>query len=122
MGEFSIRSADGKVSKVGCDCIAKVGDAGLLQAYKTSPEFSEHKRALARAKDIRKTAELDALLADESVKAKLTAMPHPYGFRDRETDRPLTMLDQYVWLKGRCGASGRASLLRAIQKKLANPA
>ena len=34
-----IRGADGKQFKVGCNCVEKTGDAGLIRAYKTLPEY-----------------------------------------------------------------------------------
>lgn len=89
--EFHIRSADGKESKVGCNCIAKVGDKGLMQAYKSSPEYRKHQRELKNAKAMRDHQAFLALIAD--YRNILAAYPHPYGFTNRETGKPMTALD-----------------------------
>lgn len=115
--ECVIVSRDGKRSVVGCDCIAKVGDAGLLKAYKTSPEFRAHKRKLAYAKAERVRLELIALI--DANRALLATLPHPYGFTDRKTGAPLTRLDSVQWLFDHSGASGRESLLRGLKRTLA---
>ena len=61
--EFHIMSADGKAAKVGCDCIAKVADEGLLKAYKSSPEYRAKERAKRAVKAAAVFKELSALIA-----------------------------------------------------------
>jgi hypothetical protein len=75
--EFNLRSTDGKEFKVGCDCIRKAGDVGLLRAYTTSPEYRNAQREKRRAKHFKDAAELTALLSQHA--DKLAAIPHPYG-------------------------------------------
>ena len=115
--ECHVLSADGKRFKVGCDCIAKVSDAGLLRAYKTSLAFRDHNRKLAAAKAARVSKELTQLIADNS--ALFASRPHPRGFLDRTTGAPLTFLDSVKWSLGYCGASGRAALLKGLKNKVA---
>ena len=115
--QCAIVSTDGKRAVVGCECIRKVGDTGLLKAYEQSPELRAHKRKLAWEKAQRVAAELETLIATNS--ARLSAMPHPYGFTDRATGQPLTRLDSVKWLFSRSGAAGRASLLKGLKKILA---
>jgi hypothetical protein len=112
--ECVIVSKDGKRSKVGCNCIAKVGDAGLLKAYKTSPEFRAHARALRfkKAEAVR-IALIDFIAGNRS---QLKAQPHSRGFVDRQTGAPLTRLDEINWQFDHCGAAGRASLLKSLTK------
>jgi hypothetical protein len=112
--ECHILSSDGKRTTVGSNCIEKVGDAGLLKAYKKSPEFRAHQRDLRRRKSAVVFTELKALI--ESRKSEFASQPHPRGFVDRETGKPLTYLDSVVWLFENSGASGRASLLRALKR------
>lgn len=116
--EFHIKSADGKLSKVGCNCIEKVGDKGLLQAYKSSPEYRKAQREKRQAKDRAVTEELKGLMESHAVFFK--SIPHPYGFTDRATGAALSYLDQIQWLFSRCGASGRASLLRSLKRVVKN--
>lgn len=109
-------SADGKTFVVGCNCIAKVGDAGLLKAYKQSPEFRAHQRQLRwkAAEAIR--VQLSELIAAN--KERLTAMPHPMGFTDRKTGTPLTALEYAEWNFNNCGAKGRKWLIGKLRSML----
>lgn len=93
-----VKSSDGKEFKVGCDCVAKVGDAGLLNAIKRSPEFRRFQRDKRCALDARKSAEIDAILAkyDSRVETKATAE----HFRNR-----------LKW----CGMAGRARILKELR-------
>jgi ribosome-binding protein aMBF1 (putative translation factor) len=113
--ECQIVSADGKRSKVGCNCIEKVGDAGLLKAYKTSPEFRKALREKTAKKNAAVFEELKALV--EKLQPVLATQPHPRGFRDFKTGERLTAFDSVKWLFENSGASGRASLLRALKKQ-----
>jgi len=108
--ECHVVSRDGRGHKVGTNCIAKVGDAGLLQAYKKSPEYRAHQRQLAalRAKAVQ--AELVTIL--DSRKAEFAARPHPYNFVNRETGASLTYLDYVTYSLNCCGAAGRAGWLK----------
>lgn len=113
-GEFSVRSADGKTFKVGCDCIMKAGEAGILKAYKSSPEYRAAQRAKAAAKGA-----ADRAFVTEWINANADALksqPHPYGYVDRKTGQPLTRWDSLQWSLGHYGASGLASLARGIKK------
>lgn len=117
MNECLIRSHDGKVSKVGCDCIRKVDDEGLLKAYANSAEVRAHKRQLEAAKA--KAVRDEAVALIEANKATLAAQPHPKGFtrwmgRD-EARQPMTRLDDVMfWLhSGRKGAMAVLKQLRS---------
>lgn len=118
MNEFAILSACGKRSVVGCDCIAKVGDHGILKAYRSTPAYRAAQRAKAQAKATADYAKLEALLTAPENVAKLSAMPHSYGFIDRTTGKPLTYLDQVKWAVGHCGAAGRKNWLKTLSAKL----
>lgn len=94
-----IESADGKRFKVGCDCVFKVGDAGLVSAIKRSPEY----RALQRQKRHAK---------DEAIKAEFaTRLPAVAARGDgcaAEFER------RWKW----CGAAGRYRIVREIRELL----
>lgn len=114
--EFWLKSSDGRNFKVGCDCIAKAGDTGVLRAYKSSPEY-RRKMAEKRADKARSvTLQLQALMAEKA--NEWATQPHPAGFVDRQTGKPLTRLDYVRWMFDHCGAAGRASLLRGLRKTL----
>lgn len=114
--ECHVLSADEKRFKVGCNCIAKVGDSGLMKAYKSSPEYRRMMAAKRSAKATAVFNELSTLISANS--EKLAAMPHPHGFIDRKTGNALTFLDQVKWILDHCGASGRAGLLKSLKSKL----
>lgn len=89
---FNIRSADGQKSYVGSDCIAKVGDAGLMKAVKkiVSDAAKARKREReAKAEAVAKEA-CEALIAQFSEKFK--SAPHPRGFAG------LSLLDYAEWM------------------------
>lgn len=115
--ECGVRSADGKLFVVGCDCIRKVNDAGLLKAYKSSPEFRKHQAQLRAAKAQAVFVELDAFIQANS--ERLAALPHPGGFVDRQSGKPLSFLDWANWMKNACGAKGRAQVLARLKRDLA---
>lgn len=112
--ECRVVSADNKSFVVGSNCIAKVGDTGLLKAYKTSPDFRRHQAKLRAVKAKAVFETLSALIA--SKKEEFAAKPHPYGFVDRVTGTPMTYLDYINYSFDRCGAAGRAGMLKAMQK------
>jgi len=116
---FHVRSADGKEFVVGCDCINKVGDAGLIKAYKTSPEFRKLQAEKRKAKAVAVRQAIDDLIASSA--GKLAAIPHPSGFSDRKTGQPLTALDWAQWMQRNCGAAGRARLIKQLKAMLLAP-
>lgn len=117
LNEFWIRSQDGKESKVGCDCIAKVGDAGLLKAYRSSPEY---RAAQARKRQEQSKASWEkAKELIEAHKERLANMPHPRGFTNRETGAMLTAHDYAQWMFNHCGHAGRKGLLKWLERTLA---
>ena len=116
MFEFWCVSRDGKRFKVGCDCINRSGDEGLIRAYKQSPEMRRKNREARYRKDAVNNDKLGALLVD--YKDKMASWPHPGGFKDRVTGLPLSYLDYFNWMRGHCGAAGKAALLRQTVKKL----
>lgn len=71
MDVANVTSSDGKHFKVGLDCAAKVGDAGLVAAIKKSQEYRKLQRdkRYARAEVVK--AEVTRLMSDASVRAKL---------------------------------------------------
>lgn len=116
--ECAVRSADGKTFKVGCDCIRKVDDSGLLKAYKNSPEVRAHKRNLEAAKAKAVRAEAVALI--EANEAALKAQPHPKGFTKwmghDQPRQPMTRLDDVkFWLNS--GRKGAKTILAELKKE-----
>lgn len=114
MYAVAIRSSDGRNFKVGCDCVRKTGDAGLLKQYRNLPAVRAANRAKAAGLDARKAAEWAALVADPENRAKLAA--HTVPTWDGTGTRPWITMAETAW--GRCGAAGRARYLKAAKKIL----
>jgi hypothetical protein len=113
MNVYFITGADGRRFKVGSDCVAKTGDAGLRKVVDTQ------ERKLARAKRQAKATEqyqeLKAMLADEPTRAKLASCPHPTPARAELGETLLTWAE---WMVFYSGAAGRARTLKAVRAAL----
>jgi hypothetical protein len=114
-----IRSADGKQFVVGCDCVRRIESEG--SPVYTSTERAHRDLANAKAK-ARSTARdkwvksrLDEILADPTVVSAMSAKPSVYP---AQSAKGATRLDDWKWLIGRCGMSGRARMLKNLLKEL----
>lgn len=79
---FMLRSADNKEFYVGCECIRKSGDKGLLRVVSIEEKKKRQAKAeVRRQKEYEKALEMRdevmGLLASSDVQAKLGAKPHP---------------------------------------------
>ena len=95
--QFWVRSADGKVFKVGCDCIHKTDDAGLLQQISVAErELRDKKNQAAKARKVQRLAERveKAKAKLDSVRGILAAQPHPNVYF---AEQGKTLLDYVNW-------------------------
>lgn len=113
----SIRSSDGKTFIVGTTCVNKTGDAGLIKAYKSSPEYREQMRQQRVALATKKRQEIKRLMAEHE--DLLRSLPHPKGFTEWGTNTPLTAYDYVDWMVQHSGAAGRHRLLQWLRKEVA---
>ncbi len=102
--EFWCVAADGNRFKVGCDCIHKSGDAGLIKLISAAErKLRDAKNAAAKE---RKAARLEARVAAAvailpTVRGRLAANPHPSPYFAKEGR---TQLDYVNWcLENRAG-------------------
>jgi hypothetical protein len=72
MNVYTIRAADGYTFKVGCDCVAKTGDAGLIREIKARQAA---RRAEAKAERAKAREEGRAATAREAAKRYLAEHP-----------------------------------------------
>jgi len=112
--EYRIVSYDGKVSSVGCNCIEKVGDKGLIKAYKQSPEYRKMVRDSTKRRGQRAKEEIESLLGGAGVKEMLVSFPHPYGI-ERDGAK-LTMMDYVNFSLHSCGPSGMCKLKSFVKR------
>jgi hypothetical protein len=99
-----VRDADGKLFKVGPDCIAKVGDKGIIESFKKSREYRQHQRDQREARAAVKINSCRSLLADANVRAKLAANPHPNQW---QRDKGASRLDWAEWMLLNAGTKGK---------------
>ena len=82
---FRVQSVDGKIFKVGCDCINKV-DTKLAAVIKSDAK---------KAKEAREDARIAAAKAALPIAYALTSQPHPTAWRAQQGD---TMGDYCKWM------------------------
>lgn len=114
MYAVAIGSADGKTFKVGCDCVARTGDAGLIKRYKNHPDVRKANALKRAALDSRKKDEWQAILDDPVKRAALDA--HQVPTWDQKGMR--SWLTAALHAYPMCGASGRARYLKAAKSIL----
>lgn len=113
---YIVRDRHGKTFGVGCDCVEKTGDVGLIRSYKQRPELRALNRAKAKAKDDRVSAEFGALLEQHAAALAAVIVPgRPWIDGDTTT-----ALENYKRLWGMCGAAGRARTLKMLKTRLAD--
>jgi hypothetical protein len=107
-----IEGADGRRFKVGCDCVAKTGDAGLMKL--AAKEERRRNRETRHAREAEKVAELRALLADEAVRARLAEIIVEDPWRKRR------LLDTADWHLKNAGNAGKIRMLKQVRQVLAH--
>ena len=110
---FIVRDANGREFKVGCDCVEKTGDAGLIKGYKQNPEYRALQRAKRRAKgDANREAYTLLLVEHESLLRGANFAPLWNGTVP-------TAYDHYTWMLNRCGDAGIGRQLKALRATIA---
>jgi hypothetical protein len=99
---YQIESADGKRFKVGCECVKKTGDRGLINLTQRAKAAADTKKRHAR-EEIKLAAGRE-LFERPEVQAMLAKMPHP---RKWCADKGETMLDNVNWMLRNAGTSGK---------------
>jgi hypothetical protein len=122
--EMHVRSADGRKFKVGLDCAAKIGDAGLKRY--ASAAKREHNRKLREARELRKREAADVVYArldaSAELRDRLSAMPHPRaipatpGGTVSEFFAGRTRLDWVAWMRRNAGTRGYCDAATWIER------
>lgn len=116
--EFRILSSDGRVSKVGCDCILKLdradnrlikqAEAAKLAIERTKRKQREEARKIVEAERIKAAY---SRIDDPEVKASMQAKPHPHM-----PHNPMSSLWHYVaWVGEHGGHSGKLACAKMIE-------
>lgn len=98
---WSIRSADGRVFTVGCDCVSKTGDAGLRRG------MSPYRIAASHARDDARIARCAEALQRQYVQDALAAQESPTGRG--------TALDWAKWMMVNAGRAGKVRVARVVE-------
>jgi hypothetical protein len=116
---YHFRSADNREFKVGCECVKKADDAGLINAIERDRlRITREKR---RAKVADRLARLTDLMLDPKVIESLSKYPHPKGFVNRATGQPMTLVDWANWMIQNAGDTGRRQVESVIKEKIETP-
>lgn len=112
---YWIRSADGKESKVGCDCILKYGDSGLKKVAQGKRAEKRREQARARTDEKRKTLPemIRAILASPAG-LELKNEPHPHAWRAENGE---TLWDSYEWFSRNAGAKGLTQVMKELKAR-----
>ena len=115
---YTIEAANGCRFKVGSTCVEKAAreaaDKTLLTDHAKAARKAARGKRAAKADKVQ--AELTALLADESVRSVLAAIPSAEEWRAARGETLLTRCD---WMAANAGATGRAATVKAIKAVLA---
>jgi len=113
--EFWLRSADQKEFKVGCDCIHKAGDRGLIkQIAAAERKLRDAKNQAAKA---RREAKKESRIASAksnlpSVRGALASRPHPSSYF---ANQGRSLLDYVLWcFDNRAGEKAAVYIERAM--------
>ena len=123
---FWIASSDGQRFKVGCDCVMKLDRADNVFVSKVEAEMKRVKLQASRERTaLRKARERDritnaafGLLQDPMIAERFAAMPHPRGFTDRRTGRPLSLANYIDWMYRNAGHAGTLEVTKLIENTL----
>lgn len=110
-----IQSSDGNSFVVGSDCVNKTGDAGLIKAYKSSPEYRKAQSDRRWAKGQRDRATFFAFMNEHA--DALRKILSCYSWK---RERGETLFDDFAWELNHSGAAGCARLVKSIPNILKN--
>lgn len=113
--EFWVGSADQKTFKVGCDCIYKTGDRGLIKQISVAErKMKDMKNAAAKErKNQRIAARIESAKQKlNNVRGSLSDKPHPNTYF---AEQGKTLLDYVTWcFENRCGEKAAFIIEREV--------
>lgn len=109
---FGVESADGNRFHVGCECIRKTGDAGMMKLVDRDEKARKKLQREASEKNRKAAARLLCETGLNAVAAKLSEQKHPNAYHSAEG---LTMFDYVKWMvENKCFTSA-AKIIKANQ-------
>lgn len=110
----TIQDALGASFKVGCDCVQKTGDAGLVRLV--DREIAARRAEQDGARKAKRGADAAALFATEAVRTAMASRPHPKSWA---AAKGLTLLDWAEWMLANAGKRGKDEVAKAVLKAAA---
>ncbi len=105
---YYIESADGKKFQVGCECVRKTGDKGMMKVV------NKNKATAAKAREKQRIEDMQGRLdGDGSLRGLLAEQPHPQSWLDKQGK---TLLDSVEWMIANAGHAGKIKTVRLIEK------
>ena len=118
--EYWIDSVDGQRHKVGCECIKRTGDEGLISQYKNSAAHKELQKKIRKQREIVKYQpqmnQLTKLIAEN--KTILESFAHPFGNINWETKQPRNYLDFIDWFIEKHGVKSAEQMIAGVTRRL----
>lgn len=113
---YWLEGADGRRFKVGCDCVGKTGDRGIVDPIKR--EANRIKTAQRHAREDARIEAAKAAMEDAAISDALAAEPHPKRRTNPRSDffADKTLLDWATWMLGHSGRSGSIKVARVIER------
>jgi hypothetical protein len=112
MQVYELADVNGKKFKVGCECVKKTGDVGLIDVVKR--EIARRKREAKNDARVARQTQLRNLLALDSVKAAFQDRPHPNTYF---ASQGKTYFDYAVYMLS-CGGDSSKDYLFAEMDRL----
>lgn len=109
---FNVESADGKQFHVGCECIRKTGDSGLIRKVEEDVKIMERKKRAARK--AKQNAD-DKELCESTNLASFAGKPHPTPTRAANGE---TLADWMNWMREWKNYGTLARVIRAESKEV----
>jgi hypothetical protein len=100
------RAPNGETVRLGTECSLRTEHPEIVRVAKQATRKAAAARRVSKAASVE--AELDALLNDETQRARMASLSHP-KFAGR------TLLDWAEWMTANAGAKGRAEVLKAVK-------
>lgn len=107
--QFRFRSADGRTFKVGCDCVRRAGDAGMIK--RVNAVVAKARTAQTHARQDAIIATGAALLVRMDLRAALASIPSEHEWKAANGG---TALDDAEWLWHASGRAGRVRLTKRL--------
>lgn len=110
MNCYLIESANKNTFWVGCECVRKTGDSGLIRVV--DKLIAEKAKEARHAKEQAQIEELRAIMNNKEYQEHMETLNHPRKYAGK------TMMDYADWMMMNAGTKGKIDLLKALKEIL----